>query len=87
MTFSFPTDSLSLRTHVKNPEKQKYCNKYASEYRGTEMDNEGDPTSTWSIPPVGHRAVLADTMAPDGSEIRLLIGHIQGRGTGQPGRG
>ncbi len=44
------------------------------------MDNEGDLASTWSIPPVGHRAILADTMAPDGSEIRLLIDHNQGAG-------
>ena len=31
-----------------------------------------------SIPPVGHRAILADTIAPDGSEIRTLMDHNLG---------
>ena len=42
------------------------------------MDNAGEGASMGSIPPVGHRAILADTIAPDGSEIRLLVDHNHG---------
>jgi mannose-6-phosphate isomerase-like protein (cupin superfamily) len=44
------------------------------------MDNAGEHASMGSIPPVGHRTILANTKAPDGSEIRLLIDHSHGAG-------
>ena len=34
--------------------------------------------SLQSVPPVARRTVSADTIAPDGSEIRLLIGQAHG---------
>ena len=44
------------------------------------MDNAEEQASTWHIPPIGHSATPADAMAPDGSEIRLLIDHNHGAG-------
>ena len=36
------------------------------------------PTPSTSIPPLGHRSPAADVIAPDGSEIRLLIDQRHG---------